>query len=89
MTGVMVEKLIARGAREMNLLRGRDPWKFRWTDRARRTVRLTLVRPGWRSSYARLVAALSAPPPLVLRFLLGRDAFDELRRAWQRLLRSR
>ncbi|RMG44727.1 MAG: GNAT family N-acetyltransferase [Acidobacteria bacterium] len=89
MTGVIMEKLIERGYREMNLLRGTDAWKFRWTDRTRHTIRVTLLRPGWRSSLARLRAALSAPPALVLRFLIGRDAFDELRRAWRRLADAR
>lgn len=83
MTGVVLEKLIEAGAREMNLLRGTDSWKFRWTQTTRRTAVIQLALPGWRSRWARTAAGLSASPALVLRFLLGRDNFDELREAWK------
>lgn len=83
MTGVVLEKLIEAGAREMNLLRGTDSWKFRWTKTTRRTAVVQLVRPAWRSRWARTAVGLSGSPALVLRFLLGRDNFDELRGAWK------
>jgi CelD/BcsL family acetyltransferase involved in cellulose biosynthesis len=84
MTGVVLEMLIEQGAREMNLLRGDDSWKLRWTEQRRRTVTLSLVRPtvASRSSWVR--AHLSQPPAIALRFLMGRDSFDELRGAWKR-----
>ncbi|RMF72178.1 MAG: GNAT family N-acetyltransferase, partial [Acidobacteria bacterium] len=84
MTGRVMEMLIERGVREMNLLRGTDAWKFRWTDRTRRTVTLRLLRGDWRSSWAHVRSQLSQSPALVARFLLGRDAFDELRAALTR-----
>ena len=84
MTGVVLEKLIEEEhAREMNLLRGTDAWKYRWTDRERRTVTVRLLPGSWRSRWAYLGAALSQSPPLVLRFLLGRENFEELRRCWK------
>lgn len=81
MTGVVIEKLIALGATEMNLLRGTDGWKFRWTDVTRQTVNVTLLRPGWGSRLAEWRAALALTPPLLLRRLIGRESFEELRRA--------
>ena len=81
MTGVVLEKLIALGAREMNLLRGTDPWKFRWTQDTRDTVTVNLIRPAWASTWAWMRANLSAPPAIALRFLLGRDAFEQLQQA--------
>jgi hypothetical protein len=89
MTGVVVEKLIEEEhAREMSLLRGRDPWKFRWTDEVRYTESITMIRPGLRSRWLHFGAALSQSPPLVLRSLIGRDAFDELRSATERAGRA-
>lgn len=82
MTGVVIEKLIGLGAREMNLLRGTDGWKFRWTDVTRQTVNVSLLRPTASSRWAFKRAGLSLPPALALRFLIGRESFEELRRAW-------
>ncbi len=84
MTGRVMEMLIDRGVREMNLLRGTDAWKFRWTDRTRRTITLRLLRPDWQSSLAYVRTQLSQSPALVARFLLGRETFDELRGALAR-----
>jgi CelD/BcsL family acetyltransferase involved in cellulose biosynthesis len=85
MTGVVVEKLIEEErAREMSLLRGRDAWKFRWTDSVRYTEAITMIRPGLRSRWLHFGAVVSQSPPLVLRSLIGRDAFDELRSATER-----
>ncbi len=81
MTGVVLEKLIALGAREMNLLRGTDAWKFRWTQSCRDTQALSLIRRGRLSYWAWVRANLSAPPAIALRFALGRDAFEQLREA--------
>ncbi|MBP7148530.1 MAG: GNAT family N-acetyltransferase [Acidobacteria bacterium] len=82
MTGVVLHKLIEEeGAREMNLLRGSDPWKFRWTSHARTTRALWMLRPGLRGRWAWLQRTLSQSPALVLRSLVGRDNFDELRGA--------
>lgn len=84
MTGVVMEKLIERGVTEMNLLRGTDSWKYRWTESERRTSTVTLFRDDWRSHLANAKVRLSASPPLVARYLLGRDTFDELRASWKR-----
>lgn len=85
MTGVVLEKLIEEEkAREMSLLRGRDPWKFRWTDAVRCTETITMIRPGLRSRWRHFGAVVSQSPALVLRSLIGRDSFDELRAALQR-----
>jgi CelD/BcsL family acetyltransferase involved in cellulose biosynthesis len=81
MTGVVMEKLIALGAREMNLLRGTDAWKFRWTEKTRSTVAARVRRAGVAPALASLRAELSQSPSLVLRSLIGRDAFDEVRAA--------
>ena len=84
MTGVVLEKLIEEEhAREMNLLRGTDAWKYRWTDRERRTVTVRLLPDSWRARWAYLGAALSQSPALVMRFLLGRENFEEIRRCWK------
>ncbi|MFN7964634.1 MAG: GNAT family N-acetyltransferase [Acidobacteriota bacterium] len=82
MTGVVIEKLIGLGAREMNLLRGTDNWKFRWTETVRQTINISLLRPTAASRWAFNRAGLSLPPALALRFLIGRESFEELRRAW-------
>jgi hypothetical protein len=84
MTGKVLEMLIEHGAHEMNLLRGDDPWKMRWTEERRRTVTLSLVRPTLASRSSWVRAHLSQPPAIALRFLIGRDSFDELRGAWKR-----
>ncbi len=42
--GMVIEDLIARGAREFNFLRGPQPHKFHWTDKTRHTLRIE----GWR-----------------------------------------
>ncbi len=87
MTGVVLEKLIEEEhAREMNLLRGTDAWKYRWTDHERRTVTVRLLPDSWRARWAYLGAALSQPPILVMRFLLGRENFEEIRRCWKTAL---
>lgn len=83
MTGVVLEMLIERGAHEMNLLRGDDAWKLRWTDELRHTVTLALVRPSLASRASWVRSQLSKPPALALRFLMGRDSFDEIRSAWK------
>lgn len=84
MTGVVLERLIELGAREMNLLRGDDPWKVRWTDERDQTVSMSLVAPSWTSRSSWMRANLSEPLPIALRFLMGRDSFDEIRAAWKR-----
>lgn len=81
-TGIVLEKLIAARAREMNFLRGTDRWKFRWTDQVRTTRRFVLLSPGWRGRWAFTAVSLSQSPALALRFLIGRESFDEMRRAW-------
>lgn len=83
MTGVVIDKLIEVGVHEMNLLRGTDPWKFRWTQTTRETMTCVLIRPGWRSRTAFVRASLSAPPAIALRYVLGRDSFEEIRDAWK------
>jgi CelD/BcsL family acetyltransferase involved in cellulose biosynthesis len=83
MTGTVLEMLIERGAHEMNLLRGDDPWKLRWTQEKRHTVTLALVRPGLPSHLSWVRSNLSQPPAIALRFLMGRDSFDEIRAAWK------
>lgn len=85
MTGKVMEGLIDAGATEMNFLRGTDGWKFRWTESTRRTVSARMLRPQWRSNWARVRTELSGSPALVMRFLIGRDAFDEIRGAWKEL----
>jgi CelD/BcsL family acetyltransferase involved in cellulose biosynthesis len=82
MTGVVIEKLLALGARELNLLRGTDAWKFRWTDATRMTATAFVVRPNWTSRWAHARMQLSQSPALVLRHLIGRENFDELRKSW-------
>jgi hypothetical protein len=44
-----------------------------------------MLRPQWRSNWARVRTELSGSPALVMRFLIGRDAFDEIRGAWKEL----
>lgn len=85
MTGRVMEMLIERGVGEMNLLRGTDEWKFRWTETTRKTATVRLWRRGFSSDWAYWREQLSQPPALVCRFLLGRDAFDEVRAAWKNL----
>lgn len=87
MTGRVMEMLIERGVREMNLLRGTDEWKFRWTETTRRTSTVRLLRRDLGSKLAYARDQVSQPPALVCRFLIGRDAFDELRRAWKSFAR--
>ncbi len=85
MTGVVMERLIEAGAREMNFLRGTDPWKFRWTERTRRTVTATLLPAGLGARLARARVGLDQSAPLALRYVMGREAFDEIRAAWLKL----
>lgn len=72
------------GGCEMDLLRGGDSWKSRWTQSSRRTLRVNVVRPTWRSRSAHVRAGLSGSPALVLRYLIGRDSFDSLRKSWKK-----
>lgn len=47
-----IERAILDGAREFDLLRGDETYKFAWNAAERETSRLILGRPGWRSSFA-------------------------------------
>jgi CelD/BcsL family acetyltransferase involved in cellulose biosynthesis len=47
-----IETAITDGAREFDLLRGDEAYKFAWKAEERRTLRLILGRPAWRSSLA-------------------------------------
>jgi len=47
-----IERAIADGATEFDLLRGDETYKFAWKAEGRETLRLILGRPAWRSSFA-------------------------------------
>jgi CelD/BcsL family acetyltransferase involved in cellulose biosynthesis len=47
-----IERAIADGATEFDLLRGDETYKFAWKAEERETLRLIVGRPAWRSSFA-------------------------------------
>jgi len=47
-----IERAIADGAREFDLLRGDETYKFAWKAEERDTLRLIIGGPAWRSSLA-------------------------------------
>ncbi len=47
-----IETAIGEGAREFDLLRGDETYKFNWRAEERQTLRLILGRPAWRSRFA-------------------------------------
>ena len=51
----VMEDCFRRGLREVDFLRGMEPWKAVWTDRRRRHVRVRVFRSGMRSSALRLL----------------------------------
>ncbi|MCU0254105.1 MAG: hypothetical protein MUE47_06150, partial [Acidobacteria bacterium] len=53
-------------------------------DAVRWTEAITMIRPGLRSRWLHFGAVVSQSPPLVLRSLIGREAFEELRAATER-----
>ncbi len=53
--GHMMEDCFRRGFREVDFLRGTEPWKAVWTDRRRRHLRVRVFRSGLRSSALRLL----------------------------------
>lgn len=53
--GHMMQDCFRRGLREVDFLRGTEPWKAVWTDRRRRHMRVRVFRPGPRGSAIRLL----------------------------------
>ena len=53
--GHMMEDCFQRGVREVDFLRGTEPWKAVWTDRLRRHMRVRVFRSGARGSALRLL----------------------------------
>lgn len=51
----VIEDCFRSGLREVDFLRGAEPWKSVWTDRRRRHVRLRVYRPGLLRSVVRLL----------------------------------
>lgn len=47
-----IERAILDGAREFDLLRGDETYKFAWQAKERETLRLVIGRKAWRSSFA-------------------------------------
>lgn len=51
----VVEECFRQGLREVDFLRGIEPWKEVWTDRRRRNLRVRIYRPGLRRAALRLL----------------------------------
>lgn len=51
----VIEDCFRNGVREVDFLRGAEPWKDVWTDRRRRHLRVRVYRPGLRRSLIRLL----------------------------------
>jgi CelD/BcsL family acetyltransferase involved in cellulose biosynthesis len=51
----VVEDCFQNGLREVDFLRGAEPWKAVWTDRRRQNLRVRVYRPGLRQSVIRLL----------------------------------
>lgn len=75
-----LERAIADGAAEFDLLRGDETYKFAWRAEERSTLRLILGRPAWRSSFAlgahRLERYLEHQGLALQRRLWGRKKVD-------------
>lgn len=54
-----MEECFRRGLREVDFLRGDEPWKAVWTDRRRKHVRIRVFRPGVRGAIVRLLLAVN------------------------------
>jgi CelD/BcsL family acetyltransferase involved in cellulose biosynthesis len=75
----MMKDLIRKGFHEVDLLRGRSPWKYRWTKLERTDESHILVPVGWRGRIAYWSDLLGQKPVLVLKRLLTPEQFDRLR----------
>jgi hypothetical protein len=51
----VIEDCFRNGVREVDFLRGTEPWKTAWTDRRRKNLRVRVYRPGWHRSALRLL----------------------------------
>lgn len=51
----VIEECFRNGLREVDFLRGTEPWKAVWTDRRRLNLRVRVYRPGVRRSVLRLL----------------------------------
>jgi len=75
-----IERAIADGATEFDLLRGDETYKFQWKAEERETLRLILGRPAWRSSFAlgahRLERYIELKGLALQRRLWGRKKVD-------------
>lgn len=58
--GYMMEDCFRRGLREVDLLRGTEPWKAVWTDLRRRHMRIRVFRSGLRGTAVRRLLAANA-----------------------------
>ena len=75
-----IERAIADGATEFDLLRGDETYKFQWKAEERETLRLILGRPALRSSFAlsahRLERFIELKGLAIQRRLWGRKKAD-------------
>ena len=55
----MMQDCFQRGLREVDFLRGTEPWKAVWTERRRCNARVRVFRPGIRSSALRLLLSVN------------------------------
>ena len=55
--GAMIRRVIERGYRRFDFLRGEDLYKRQWTETQRMTEEITIFRPGWRGRWLRALDA--------------------------------
>ena len=84
-----VEELVAEGFREVDMLRGRSHWKYRWTDRERRNWSFVVESPGLRGRRGFWADLSANPPGVVLKRLLPAWAFARLQHGIRALKASR
>ncbi|MDH3284872.1 MAG: GNAT family N-acetyltransferase [Acidobacteriota bacterium] len=82
-----LERLIEEGVKEIRFPAEGAACRP-WTVRRRRTVSLQLVRHGLRARSAWARAGLSDTPRQVLKFLIGRERYEQLDAAWADVLES-
>jgi CelD/BcsL family acetyltransferase involved in cellulose biosynthesis len=81
----MIEDAIKEGFREVDLLRGRSHWKYRWTGRERRNLTFIIEARGLAGRRGHLGDLAANPTGVMLKRVLPARAFSAIQHAKRRV----